>query len=59
MTVIETLTQRNEAFASSRFSADLKIMPSMKTMIIGCVPKTLPEARAQCLTTGEHPYTHF
>jgi carbonic anhydrase len=37
MTVIETLTQRNEAFASSRFSADLKIMPSMKTMIIGCV----------------------
>lgn len=37
MSVIETLTQRNEAFASSRFSADLKIMPSMKTMIIGCV----------------------
>jgi carbonic anhydrase len=35
--VIDTLTQRNEAFASSRFSADLKIMPSMKTMIIGCV----------------------
>jgi hypothetical protein len=23
-----TLTQRNEAFASSRFSADLKIIPS-------------------------------
>jgi carbonic anhydrase len=46
MSVIETLTQRNEAFASSRFSADLKIMPSMKTMIIGWIPKTLPEARA-------------
>src|SRR4029077_20523611 len=29
--VIETLTQRNEAFSSSRFSADLKIVPSMKT----------------------------
>jgi hypothetical protein len=27
MTLIETLTQRNEAFASSRFSAALKIMP--------------------------------
>jgi hypothetical protein len=26
MSVIETLTQRNEAFASSRFSADLKII---------------------------------
>ena len=34
---IETLAQRNEALASSRFSADLKIMPSMKNMIIGCV----------------------
>jgi hypothetical protein len=28
MSVIDTLTQRDEAFASSRFSADLKIMPS-------------------------------
>jgi carbonic anhydrase len=37
MTVMDTLTRRNEAFASSRFSADLKIMPSLKTLIIGCV----------------------
>ncbi len=37
MTVIDTLARRNEAFASSRFSADLKIIPSMKTMIVGCV----------------------
>jgi carbonic anhydrase len=37
MNVIDTLTQRNEAFANSRFSAELKIMPSLKTMIIGCV----------------------
>jgi carbonic anhydrase len=37
MNVIDTLSQRNEAFASSRFSADLKIIPSLKTMIIGCV----------------------
>jgi len=37
MNVIDTLTQRNEAFAHSRFSAELKIMPSLKTMIIGCV----------------------
>jgi len=42
MTLIETLTQRNEAFASSRFSADLKLMPSMQTKIIGCVD---PRAR--------------
>ena len=37
MNVIDTLTQRNEAFANSRFSAELKIRPSLKTMIIGCV----------------------
>ena len=37
MTVIETLTQRNETYSRTRFSADLKIMPSLKTMIIGCV----------------------
>jgi carbonic anhydrase len=37
MSVIDALTQRKEAFASSRFSADLKIIPSLKTMIIGCV----------------------
>lgn len=37
MNVIDTLTERNEAFAKSRFSAELKIMPSLKTTIIGCV----------------------
>ncbi|WP_316157967.1 hypothetical protein [Cupriavidus sp. BIC8F] len=37
MSFLETLNQRNEVFAKNRFSADLKIMPSMKTVIIGCV----------------------
>ena len=37
MNVIDTLTQRNAAFARTRFSANLKIIPSLKTMIIGCV----------------------
>jgi carbonic anhydrase len=37
MSVIETLTKRNEDFAKNRFSKDWKIMPSLKTMIIGCV----------------------
>ena len=36
MNVIETLLQRNATFASGpRFSAALKIIPSMKTMVIG------------------------
>src|SRR6266436_6115525 len=53
MTVIETLTQRNEAFASSRFSADLKIMPSMKTTIIGCVDPRVDPVDIFALATGE------
>lgn len=53
MTVIDTLTQRNEAFADSRFSADLKIMPSMKTMIIGCVDPRVDPADIFGLVPGE------
>lgn len=37
MSVITSLTERNAAFAGERFSPDLKIMPSKKTMIIACV----------------------
>jgi carbonic anhydrase len=37
VTVLDTLVQRNSRFAQSRFSTDLKIMPSMKMIIIGCV----------------------
>ncbi len=45
MNVIDTLTRRNELFASSRFSKDLRIMPSLRTMVIGCVdPRVDPEA---------------
>jgi carbonic anhydrase len=37
MNFLETLTRRNAEFAQTGFSADLKIIPSRKTMIIGCV----------------------
>ncbi len=53
MNVIETLTQRNEAFVSSRFSADLKIMPSMRTMIIGCVDPRVDPVDIFGLVPGE------
>ena len=53
MNVIKTLTQRNEAFASSRFSADLKIMPSMKTMIISCVDPRVDPVDIFGLAPGE------
>ncbi len=53
MSVIETLTERNEVFAASRFSADLKIMPSMKTMIIGCVDPRVDPVDIFGLVPGE------
>ena len=37
MDFVETLTQRNKVFAERTFASGLKIMPSMKTMIVGCV----------------------
>jgi carbonic anhydrase len=37
MTYVQTLTARNAVFANSGFSADLKILPSARAMIIGCV----------------------
>ena len=53
MTVIDTLARRNEAFACSRFSADLKIIPSMKTMIVGCVDPRVDPADIFGLAPGE------
>src|SRR5436309_7592487 len=53
MTVIDTLAQRNAAFARSRFSADLKIIPSMKTMIIGCADPRVDPADIFGLAPGE------
>src|ERR1700683_2540626 len=53
MTVIDTLTQRNEVFAASRFSADLRIMPSMKPMVIGCVDPPVDPADIFGLVPGE------
>ncbi len=37
MNVIDTLTKRNEVFSKTRFSKEWKILPSLKTMIVGCV----------------------
>ncbi|MEK7954420.1 carbonic anhydrase [Luteolibacter soli] len=45
MNAVEELTRRNSAFAASRFIAGLKMMPSLKTTIIGCVdPRVDPSA---------------
>ena len=45
MDVIETLTSRNEDFSAHQFTSGLRMMPSLKTIVIGCVdPRVDPTA---------------
>jgi carbonic anhydrase len=37
MSVSELLTTRNKDFAAARFTAGLRMMPSLKAIVIGCV----------------------
>ena len=37
MTFIETLQARNAAFAKTDFNAALKMLPTQKTLLLGCV----------------------
>lgn len=45
MDTVETLTQRNAEFAARRFTSGLKMMPSLKTIIIGCVDPRVDPAQ--------------
>jgi carbonic anhydrase len=53
MSVLAALMERNEAFAATDFSKDLKILPSMKTLIIGCVDPRVDPADVLGLKPGE------
>ncbi|MBV6822055.1 carbonic anhydrase [Pseudomonas sp. PD9R] len=53
MDFLQTLTQRNSQFADNGFSADLKIIPSQKTMIIGCVDPRVDPMDVLQLAPGE------
>ena len=53
MTLLETLPERNEAFIRDRFTPELKIVPSLKTMIIGCVDPRVDPAHILGLTDGD------
>lgn len=53
MNVVETLAQRNAEFVESGFSAELKIIPSQKTMIIGCVDPRVDPMDVLKLVPGE------
>jgi carbonic anhydrase len=53
MTILETLIERNQAFASGRFSAELKMLPSKRTVIMGCVDPRVDPADVFGLEPGE------
>jgi carbonic anhydrase len=53
MNVIDDLIQRNAAFAGEAFDAELKMMPSMKTVVIGCVDPRVDPAEVLGLKQGE------
>lgn len=53
MDFVETLTARNAVFASSRFSSDLRMLPSKKTIIIGCVDPRVDPVDVFALEPGE------
>ncbi|WP_255551349.1 carbonic anhydrase [Granulicella sp. dw_53] len=53
MDFIETITQRNDAFVSARHSASLKIIPSTKTILIGCLDPRVDPMDVLGLKPGE------
>lgn len=53
MNLVETLLSRNETFASSRFDAQLRILPKAKTLVIGCVDPRVDPAIILGLDQGD------
>lgn len=53
MNFLDTMAQRNTHFASTGFDAGLKMMPSQRTVIIGCVDPRVDPADVFGLETGE------
>jgi carbonic anhydrase len=53
MDFIETITQRNEEFVRAGHSADLKIIPSTKTILIGCLDPRVDPTDVLGLKPGE------
>ncbi|WP_228893320.1 carbonic anhydrase [Pseudoduganella aquatica] len=53
MDFITTLTRRNAEFAATAFSAGLKILPSQRTLILGCVDPRVDPMEVLKLAPGE------
>lgn len=53
MTSVEILAQRNADFAAHRFSRGRHLMPSLKTLILGCVDPRVDPAHILGLDLGD------
>ena len=53
MTTLDTLIKRNSDFAAHRFVAGLPMMPTLRTMVIGCVDPRVDPAHLLGLDPGE------
>lgn len=53
MDFLDTLAERNADFAATGFASDLKMLPSMRTIIIGCVDPRVDPADIFELEPGE------
>jgi carbonic anhydrase len=53
MSVIDTFTARNAGFAEHAFDAGLKIMPSARTIVVGCVDPRVDPGEVLGLEPGE------
>ena len=53
MGFIETIIERNETFARDGFSASLKIIPSAKTIVVGCLDPRVDPLDVLGLEPGE------
>lgn len=53
MTNFETLIKRNQDFAAHRFVEGISIMPTLRTMIIGCVDPRIDPAHLLGLEPGD------
>ena len=53
MEFMQTVVERNRVFAENGFAADLRIIPSSKTIIIGCLDPRVDPAEVLGLQPGE------
>ena len=53
MTVVDTLAERNDDFARTRFVPGLPMLPRLRTLVVGCVDPRVDPAHVLGLETGD------